>query len=249
MTSDFIFDREQERSTLAERLSKRRPLLVYGPAGVGKTLLVTSLLRGLPEFIYSPDSSTIHTVYRAVASELWKRRAPRIVKSFGSEGLDAVRHKSGSNLKGVTVDALREGKYCLVLDHIHRPPHAYAAAIRELIGSAETPVMTIARSAHMEDTGFLQPIYDDRKDRFEIKNFDDATAERFAKSVIEQLGLYAENLREFLDRVLDYSRGNPGSIIAMLKLGSEPKYRSHERIKIAPLYIDFRLQFDPAVSR
>ena len=49
MTEDFIFDREQERAALAERLGKRRPLLVHGPSGVGKTLLITSVLRDLTE--------------------------------------------------------------------------------------------------------------------------------------------------------------------------------------------------------
>lgn len=44
---EFILDREGERQSIRQRLAKRRPFLIHGPTGVGKTLLLRSLL---PEF-------------------------------------------------------------------------------------------------------------------------------------------------------------------------------------------------------
>jgi hypothetical protein len=243
MTAQFIFDREQERAALAARFAKRRPLLVHGPAGVGKTLLITAVVHDLPDFLYCGDSATINAVYKCLAAELWHRRAPRVVAAFGKRGgIDAIKTMSALNLKGVTVEALRQGNYCLVLDHIRRPPHAFAAAVRELMRWADTPVVTISRSAHMEDAGFLQPIYSDRGDRFELKNFEDDVANHFAHELVERFGLLAENMSDFLARVLEFSGGNPGAIVAMIKMAKDPKYRSEDRIKVTPLYIDFRLQ-------
>ena len=47
---------------------------------------------------------------------------------------------------------------------------------------------------------------------------------------------------------MQFSGGNPGAILAMLKMAGYPKYRSNAHIKITPLYIDFRMNWDPAGS-
>lgn len=44
MMSESIFDREEERQRIDQFLVKRRPFLIYGPSGVGKTLLLRSVL-------------------------------------------------------------------------------------------------------------------------------------------------------------------------------------------------------------
>ena len=85
MSREFIFDREAERRRLRERLSKRQPLLIHGPAGVGKTLLLKSLLPELPEILYVPDSGTIQSVFRDVAAGLLRRRSPRVLASLVGE--------------------------------------------------------------------------------------------------------------------------------------------------------------------
>lgn len=237
----FIFAREAELQALADRFRRRRPLLIHGPRGVGKTLVVTHVLQGFPEFLYSPDSSTVVTVLRSIALQLWRLRSPRVLKSVGTASPDALKTKSVMNLRGVVFGALKEAKYCLVLDHIKRPPYSFSSTVRELMGWCGTPVITISRSPHMEDAGFLQPFYPDRADQLAFKNFEPEAAEAFALRTAEDLGLHAENFAEFLDRVLEHSEGNPGAIVRMLEMGKLPKYRSGEHIKTAPLYIDYRL--------
>jgi hypothetical protein len=99
----------------------------------------------------------------------------------------------------------------------------------------------------MEDTGFLQPLYSDRHDRYELKKFDSATAEQFAQAMVKRAELSASNMKEFLGKVLELSEGNPGAILSMLQMAKYPKYRSDEHIKFSPLYIDFRMNWSPAV--
>jgi len=55
------------------------------------------------------------------------------------------------------------------------------------------------------------------------------------------LGLQAENLDEFLEQTITSTAGNPRGILAMVRMAATPKYRLDERIKITPLYIDYRL--------
>lgn len=139
------------------------------------------------------------------------------------------------------MDALREGEYSIMLDHLKHPSYALASTVREILGWGSTPVSAVARSAHMEDTGFLQPLYCDRSQKCEIHNFDEATAGQFAREMIQRRGLSGSNVREFMEKVLEFSAGNPGAIIALIDMARYPKYRSQEHIKIAPLYIDFRM--------
>ncbi len=239
MTSGFIFDRQQERQRINQFLAKQHRFLIFGPSGVGKTLLLRDVLSQFPSVLYCDESATINAVSRRLALALLRLQNPRAKASFCDE--DAVARKSAVALKGIVMDALREGEYSIVLDHLKRPSYSFAAGIREIMGWGSTPVSAVARSSHMEDTGFLQPLYGDRSQKCEIRNFDDATAQEFAREMIKRRGLSAANISEFLSKVLKLSEGNPEAIITMIDMARYQKYRSEDHIKISPLYIDFRM--------
>lgn len=240
MTSEFIFDREDERQRIDQMLVKRHPFLLFGPSGVGKTLLLRKVLSEFRSVLYCEDSSTTNVIFRSLAQDLLQLESPRAKKVFRDEA--GIAAKSVVSLTGIVMDALREGEYSIMLDHLKRPSYSFAAAVREIMSWGSTPVSAVARSKHMEDTGFLQPLYGDRSQKCEIRNFDDATAEHFAQEMIKRRGLSGSNIVEFLNKVLEFSAGNPGAIITMVDMARSPKYRSDEHIKISPLYIDYRMQ-------
>lgn len=239
MTSESIFDREEERQRIEQFLTKRRPFLIHGPSGVGKTLLLRHALTGFRAVLYCEDSATTNVMFRSLGRNLLRQKNPRAIKVFGDE--EAIATKSAVSLKGIVMDALREGEYSIVLDHLKRPSSAFASAVREVMAWGSTPVSAVARSTHMEDTGFLHPLYGDRSQKCEIRNFDNSTAERFARERIKRSALSGTNISEFLDKILEFSGGNPGAILALIDMAKYPKYRSDEHIKISPLYIDFRI--------
>jgi hypothetical protein len=213
---------------------------------VGKTLLLRSLLEQTPTVLYCDSSATTQVVFRSVARALLERGAPRIQQTCRNhEGIEA---RSAVSLKGIVMDALREGSHSIVLDHLHRPSPSFAAAVREIIGWCSTPVIAVARSSHMEDTGYLQALYSDRQDRYELKNFGPVAAGQFAHTMVERTELSAPNITEFLGKVLELSQGNPGAILSLVQMAKHPKYRSQEYIKISLLYIDFRMRWSPAVK-
>jgi DNA polymerase III delta prime subunit len=245
MMLESIFDREEERQAIRQRLAKKRPFLIHGPTGVGKTLLLRSLLPEFPSVLYCEDSATTQMVFRSLAHSLLCLRSPRAQTALRNE--EAIKTKSAVSLKGIVLDTLNEGQYSILLDHLKRPSPSFAAAVREMMGWGSTPVSAVARSIHMEDTGFLQPFYSDRSERYEIRNLENSVAEQFAREVVARTKLTASNINEFLDKILEFSDGNPGAIVTLVETAKNPKYRSDEHIKITPLYIDFRMNWSPAV--
>ena len=235
-----IFGRIEELEHLRQRLAQRRSLLLHGPAGAGKTLLLSAVLPDVPDILYSCSNPTPQALFRSLAELLLSSRHPVFTKSCPN-GSASLQARSAVSLKGLVRDALLNSRYRAVLDHLVRPSQALAAAIRELMLSWSVPVIAVARSAHMEDVGFVLPLFADRSDKFALRNYDPEVAEQFAATFARREGLQADNLGQFLARVVEYSDGNPGAMLKMIRLGRDPKYFHGSQIKITPLYIDYKM--------
>ena len=93
----------------------------------------------------------------------------------------------------------------------------------------------------MEDIGALQPICADRSERLEVRNLAPSVAVEFAKREAESIGLWSSNLETVLHSLVDWSEGNPGSILQMLTMAQLPRYRLGDQIKAHVLYLDYRM--------
>ncbi len=239
-TSPVIFGRDEELEQVRKRFAARRSFLLHGPAGVGKTLLLRLVLPEFAGVLYSPQNPSPLTLYRNLAESLLLRKHPLLTKSC-PRGAESLQQKTATSVKGLVCDALRNSDYLVIVDHLVRPSQALAASIRDLMLSWSVPVIAVSRSAHMEDVGFVLPLFPDRSERFALRNFEPEIARRFAARSAETEGLTADNLQQFLDRVVEYSDGNPGAMIEMVRMAMAPRYFHQNQIKIAPLYIDYRI--------
>jgi len=243
MNGTAIYGRDVEIQEIRELVCRARSFLLHGPTGVGKTLLLRYFGVEFPEMLYCGESSSSQAVFRALARELISKNNVSMVKACGRSGLAAIKEKSAVSLRGIVTDAVRENRYWVVLDHIQSPSQSFSVAVKELIGGTEAKLIASARSEHMEDVGFLLPIFSDRSARYALRNFDSDTARSFATQVASEMRLKAVNRDEAIEKIVRFSKGNPGAIIAMLQMAINPKYLAQQHIKLSPLYIDFRLSW------
>ena len=235
-----IFGREEEVEHLRKRFAARSSFLFHGPAGVGKTLLLRLVFPEFTDVLYSPQNPTPQALHRNLALLLLQGRHPVFTHAC-PDGLPTLHAKTAISVKGLLREALSDSKYLVVADHLVRPSQALAASIRELMLNWSVPVVAVSRSAHMEDVGFVLPLFPDRAERFALRNFDPERARLFAAGCAEREGLTAENLKQFLDGVVEYSDGNPGAIVQLIRMAKAPKYCHENHIKITPLYIDYKI--------
>lgn len=235
-----IFARGPELDTLRQRLAKRQSFLLHGPAGAGKTLLLSTVCPEFSLVLYSPRNAAPQELYRNLAMALLAAEDSAMTRMF-PDGVAQMQKKSATAMKGIVRDVLQDSQYVLVLDHLLRPSQSLAGCVRELKVNCSVPVVAVARSNHMEDAGFVAPLFADRRENLALRNFDRETATQFALCCAAREELAAVNREAFLEKIAEYSEGNPGAMLEMIRMAKAAKYVRDGNIKISPLYIDYKL--------
>lgn len=243
--SNGIFGREKELVELSSRLKQRNSFVLHGPPGAGKTLLLRHVIPSLLRVLYCGDTSSSQTMFRELAAELLRNKNAALIRNLGRDGI-GLRRKSAIAVRGIVLDALHEGRFSAVVDHLRCPSAALACDIRDLMNWGNTCVIAVARSGHMEELGYIGSYFALRSERMELRNFDAREARAFAEHLADQVALHASNREEFLWKAVELSKGAPGAITTMVNMASLPQYRCGDHIKVSPLYIDSRLAWHAA---
>jgi len=236
-------DRTEEMARLRARVLKRKSMLIFGPEGVGKTRLLKSFVQTEPLALYVAQLPSPRDLLLALIQDL---------RALGKRELRLPANPQSlrtSSLKGMTLRALDELPFLLVLDHLSGPSRVVTGLIKEMHYYGRTPIYFAARTPHMEDVGALLPMCADRSERLEVSNFSPSVALEFARREAEKNGLWASNLEHALDSMVDWCDGNPGGILRMLKMAELPKYRMGDQIKAHVLYLDYRMGWNQQADR
>jgi hypothetical protein len=227
-------EREEEMGRLRNQAEIRKSLLLFGPEGVGKSRLLQAFVQCQPLALYVGQTRSPHdlvfTLLHAMHAADERIRIPGNVAAL-----------STSSLKGIVNRALDTQQFLMVLDQLDAPSSVVAGMIKDLHYYGRTPVIFASRSPHMEDIGALRSLCANKSERLEVKNWPHHIALEFAKRDAERLRLSASNLETILPSLVEWSDGNPGAILRMLKMAHLPQYRAGDQIKAHILYLDYRM--------
>jgi DNA polymerase III delta prime subunit len=226
--------REEELERLKSQAKARKSLLVFGPPGVGKTRLLQTFAAQQPLTLYVAQLHSprelLHGLLEALRSVDARVKLPANVETLSS-----------SSLKGIVHRALDTKPFQMVLDHLEGPSRVVSGIIKDLHYFGRTPVIFASRSPHMEDIGTLQPLCALKSERVEVKNWPHQIALEFTQREAERMQLSASNLGSVLPALVEWSDGNPGAILQMLKMVRMPQYQVGDQVKAHVLYLDFRM--------
>lgn len=228
-------ERTEELARLKAQAQRRKSMLIFGSETVGKTRLLKSFVQTQPLALFAAKVQSPRELLLALIEEL------RRVAKPGISIPDNCTPLGTGSLKGIVQRALEQQPFLLALDHLAGPSRVVTGLIKDMNYFDRTPVIFVARTPHMEDIGTLQPMCAGKSERLELKEFLLPIALEFAKREASRTGLWASNLDHVLHQLVDWSNGNPGSIVHMLKMAHFPRYYAGDQIKAHVLYLDYRM--------
>jgi hypothetical protein len=230
-----IVERTEELARLQAQAQRRKSMLIFGSEAVGKTRLLRTFVETQPLALFAAQVHSPRELLLALVDELRSH-----AKSGISLPANCTSMGTGS-LKGIVQRALDKHPFLLALDHLAGPSRVVTGLIKDLNYFDRTPVIFVARTPHMEDIGTLQPMCAGKAERLELKEFLPPIALEFAKREASRTGLWASNLDHVLHQLVEWSNGNPGGIVHMLKMAHFPRYFAGDQIKAHVLYLDYRM--------
>ena len=241
-----LIGRSNELERLTGALRKRESLLVVGPAGSGKTALIRTAIRDLRsggEIIYLRFSASLHHLLIDLARCLLDsghKNFHKIARPSG-EAENWLSHQTSIHLKGLLWSALEAEPRIVILDGIGGASFPMYRFVQRLYFVAGMAVFAAGKD--LRSLGALGRLFWDPRRELQLHPLHHVEAERLFDLAVDQFGLGHLNVGEFKDRFLVSARGNPGQIIDMCRLASNPMYVSGKHIKFAPLRIDVLMRF------
>ena len=128
----FVFvDREIEIRRVNEAVRERKNLVICGPAGIGKTALVSQVISRLAAeselcCLYLPAMKDLQDMLRQLIRLLYDEQDPNLRRELHAEGISVLsfdawlKRLSSNAMKGLLYRTVEQGDYRVFLDHI--PP-------------------------------------------------------------------------------------------------------------------------------
>ena len=248
--SAFV-DRETEARRLREAILKRESLVICGPAGIGKTALVSQVIHDCPaelagRCVYLRSVKDLQDLLRQLIRKLYEASDPNLRRQLHTEGVTSLsfagwlKGLSSSRMRGTLYRTAERGDYRVFLDHFPPLTHAVAKVIKELFWMRNTPVYLLVRDRveHRIDQ-FSRFFYWDDRELLALPPLPRDAALQLLETCITRCGLSQLNLSDFREEVLELSKQVPGAIVKMCALAADPRYQYGSRIKTKTVYVDY----------
>jgi len=249
--SPLLLGRESEERRLRAAILGAENLTIEGPAGIGKTALVSHAIQSLPASVaarclYFAGVKDLQDLLRRLIRALHEADDPRLRRQLQAERVSSfsfagwLKELSTSRLKGTVYRAVEGGDYRIFLDHLPPLTRAVAKVVKELFWMRRTPVYLVPRAEARETISrFSHFFYWGDRERLVLGALPRPAAQELLESCIERFGLARLDLADFREEVLELSKSIPGAIVKMCALAADARYQYRTRIKIKSAYVEY----------
>ena len=249
--------RDSQKARLRQAIQNRQGLLIWGPAGIGKTALVMRVLEDHPvaaagSIIYLSGVGSLRPLLRTLLRRLHDIEDVTLRRQLRSEGVRKatfdswLRSLSTSRLRGALYRSMEAGQYWVFLDHLPPLTHAVAKVVKELVQMRDTPVYIVARGQSKAEIGHVTDLYWSDRQRLNLGPLPAKAARDLLEWCIRHYDLTSLNLEGFREELLRRSGRIPGALIKMCALAAEPRYHYGTQIKTKLIHIDSLVRgYDP----
>ena len=241
-----LIGRSNELERLTGALRRREPLLIVGPGGSGKTALIRAAMDNRAssgDIVYVRFSANLHHLLVDLARCLLRtgHKSFRKIARLSEETEKWLSHQTSIHLKGLIWTALEAEPRIIILDGIDGASFPMYRFLQRLYFAPGMAVF--AASKDLRALGALGRLFWDPRRELQLGPLHNVEAERLFNLAVDEFGLGHLNVEEFKGNVLESAHGNPGQIIEMCRLASNPMYVSGKHIKFALLRIDAVMRF------
>jgi len=237
----------KESERLCQAFRDHTPILLLGLPGSGKTRLIQEAISENEKILYVAWERSLHALLTKMAGLLIAARHPDFLRLAGVSPVRRfdpkvwLRAQTSVHLKGLLWSAFEISPVSMVLDGIAGagfPTYRFLQRIYHAPGMA-----LFASSRDTFSLGALARLFWDPTKMLSLAPLHDLEAGQLFDAAATYFELRNLDLEEFREKVLESARGNPGQIIEMCRLATQPQYISGRYIKFAPLRIDAIIKF------
>jgi DNA polymerase III delta prime subunit len=219
-----LMERDRELAKLLQAALQRRPTLVCGSPGFGKTRLLLELERELvkqgAKVLYIPFAQPLHTFLIEMAARLSLRPSA----------------DSSIALRGLLWRTLENNPQIILLDDISEATLSFYRFFEKVL--YVDGMALIGSAVHRHMLGALHRVFWNQQSVITLRALSKQASADLTERASQLFALDLPDILMFQEQVVHVARGNPGRIIDMCSRAADPAYRDGDRLRFAALSID-----------